>query len=164
MGHIWLIGMTGTGKTSVGALVATGLQIPFVDVDALIVEHENRSIPEIFAEGEDVFRCLESREIAAVARNDAVVVATGGGAVLDPVNVQTMRSSGTIVLLSADIETLHLRLAGTTDRPLLDRPGALAALAAQRGAVYRHGADHVIDTTGLDIETVAREVVACAVT
>ena len=161
MGHVWLIGMMGTGKTSVGAIVATELQIPFVDVDALIVEHENKSITEIFADGDSTFRDLESREIATLARRDSLVVATGGGAVLDPANVVVMRSTGTTILLTADTEAISSRLEGSTDRPLLARSGALEELANKRHTIYLRSADHVIDTTELDIETVVREVVTC---
>jgi len=164
MAHVWLIGMMGTGKSTVGALVAERLQIPLVDVDALIVEHNHRTIAEIFTEGEASFRALESAEIVALATSDDAVIATGGGAVLDPSNVATMRASGVTVHLVATLEQIEDRLRDTTDRPLISDPEALSRIYEMRKHIYVGSADVVIDTTELDAVSVAEEVLKCVAT
>ncbi|MFV2001150.1 MAG: shikimate kinase [Acidimicrobiia bacterium] len=164
MAHVWLIGMMGTGKSTVGALVAEQLQIPLVDVDALIVEHNRRTISEIFTEGEATFRALESATIAAVATRDDAVIATGGGAVLDPSNVDTMRESGVTVLLTATLEQIECRLRGAASRPLLTDAEALSRIYETREHLYAESADIVIDTTDLDAASAAEEVLKCVAT
>ena len=161
MAHVWLIGMMGTGKSTVGALVAERLQIPLFDVDALIVEHNHRSIAEIFAEGEALFRVLESAEIAALATRDDAVIATGGGAVLDPANVDAMRATGSTVLLTASLDEIGNRLRDNSSRPLISDNDSLARIWEARKHIYEQSADSVIDTTDLAAATVAEEVLKC---
>lgn len=161
MAHIWLIGMMGTGKSTVGRLVAEALQLPFVDVDRVIVEETGQAIEDLFAEGEHEFREVERIAIARIARRPGHVVATGGGSVLDEENVATMRTTGRTVLLTASTETLTERLDPTTDRPLATRAGDVAALAAARSTIYAGSADVTVDTTGLSVAEVADEVVRC---
>ncbi len=159
MGHLWLIGMMGSGKSVVGSLVAQRLAIPFYDTDEIIVRNAGTSIASIFdEEGETGFRERECIAVRTVAGAPDGVVAAGGGAVLDAANVETMRSAGTTVLLDADVETLERRLRGSDDRPLLrDRVGdALRSIAEERRGMYRSAADHVIDARR-PIEEVADE-------
>lgn len=162
MMHIWLIGMMGTGKTSVGEHVATTLGMPFIDIDARIVTETGSTIGALFDEGEAVFRGLEASMIQRIAEGPASVVATGGGAVLDPENVAAMQVTGTTVLLTASPETLAARLGGdAVDRPLLREEGDLVQIAIARDATYRAAADVIIDTTGRDIHEVESEVIRC---
>lgn len=161
MAHIWLIGMMGTGKSTVGTLVAEALQLPFVDVDRVIVEETGRTIEDLFAEGEHQFREAERIAIARIARRPGHVVATGGGSVLDQENVATMRTTGRTVLLTASSETLAERLDSTSDRPLVTNAVDVAAIAAARSTVYADSADATVDTTGLSAAEVADEVVRC---
>lgn len=162
VGHIWLIGMMGSGKTTVGEQVALVLQLPFIDVDHLIVETYNRTIEDMFAEGEEVFRGMERDTIALISQKPDAVVATGGGSVLDPDNVTTMRATGATVLLTATTETMVGRLEGTADRPLLRKPDDIEAIATARSALYVESADVIIDTTDRNVDDVVNEVVRCA--
>ncbi len=143
-----LIGYRGTGKTSVGTRVADRLGIPFVDTDALVEARAGKPIPAIFAsDGEEGFRELE-REVCADLAAAEGVIATGGGAVLDPANVEALRRGARMVLLEGPPEELARRCA-TGDRPALTGLPLLdeirTVLAARRD-VYRAAADHCIWT------------------
>jgi shikimate kinase len=164
MGHIWLIGMMGSGKTTVGTLVADRLGMPFTDSDDEVMTATNRSIVDLFAEGEAIFRGAERDAIARIATLDDRVVATGGGAVLDQGNVDVMRSSGRTILLDTDPPTLFARLSGSDDRPLLTGADSIATVAAARASVYAAAADVVVDTTDRDIDEVVEEVARCVAT
>lgn len=161
MGHVWLIGMMGSGKTSVARSVADRLGSTFVDTDDAVVLAAGRSIEDLFAESETAFRSVEHDVILTIASLPAQVIASGGGAILDPANVVAMRSSGATILLETDSETLVARLAGSVDRPLLVEKGDIDRIALDREAAYQESADFTIDTTNRSIEEVADEVVAC---
>jgi len=161
MRHIWLVGMMGSGKTTVGVLAAQILGLPFVDTDARVMESTGRTVTELFAEGESVFRSAEADVIAAAARDQPAVVATGGGAILSNENVAIMKDSGTVVLLHVDAATIAERMSLSTDRPLLDSPDAVERILADRLSIYEHVSDHVISTIGRDPEAIAMEVAAC---
>lgn len=162
MGHLWLIGMMGTGKTTVGVIAAELTTRPFHDVDNAVMETTGKTIRELFEEGEDVFRRLESEAIEAAALLPPSVIATGGGAILSKSNVRTMRTTGTTVLLTAPIETIASRLASSHERPLATSPEDLAAIADLRLATYVESSDFVVETDGRSPHDVAEEVVACA--
>lgn len=155
--HLVLVGMMGTGKTTVGRDVAAALGRAFVDVDAEVEAEAGRTVPAIFAAGgEPAFRRLEEEALARVlAGSDPAVVATGGGAVLEPGNRRAL-APHLVVWLRARPETLAGRLAGDGGRPLLADGGdvdlldRLRALAAERADLYAEVADHVVDVDGLD--------------
>ena len=161
MGHVWLIGMMGVGKTTVGAIVAEHLELPLTDTDALVMERSGRTIPQLFEDGEETFRAIERAVVADVAMGRAQVIATGGGVVLDDGNVAAMRSSGTIVLLTADVDTLTARLGESADRPLYAGRETLTDIAHGRADRYAAAAEHVIDTAGRTPFDVAEEVIRC---
>jgi len=120
MKNIILTGFMGTGKTSTGRLLAARLDYEFQDIDTLIVEQENKSINEIFAEqGESYFRGIEAYILASVLHGTNLVVSTGGGAVISENNRELMRESGIVVNLTASPTAVLERLAGENDRPLL---------------------------------------------
>lgn len=138
--NIVLTGFMGTGKSTVGRVVAERLGRRFVDTDALI-ESRHGPIPRLFAEhGEDHFRRLEREVAAELAAASGLVVATGGRTMLDPANQATLGASGTVVCLAASVEQLVLRLQDEAgDRPLLegdDPAGRITALLAEREAGY----------------------------
>lgn len=138
--NIVLTGFMGTGKSTVGRLVAERLGRRFVDTDALI-ESRHGPIPRLFAEhGEDHFRRLEHDVAAELAATSGLVVATGGRTMLDPANQATLGAGGTVVCLAASVEQLVLRLHDEAeDRPLLqgdDPAGRITALLAEREAGY----------------------------
>lgn len=163
MPRAWLIGMMGSGKSVVGRRLAEKLDIDFFDTDALVERLIGRSIEEVWAEeGEEAFRRLESICITQLAEMEGVV-STGGGAVLDPQNVETMRSSGPVVWLRATVETLTLRLGAGRHRPLLadgDIGQRLVHLVSEREPVYRQAASAAVDTDHLTTEAVVRAVEA----
>ena len=161
MGHIWLIGMMGSGKTTVGALVAELLEMPLFDTDGLVMERSGRTIPDLFAESEEAFRSIEAGVVRQLSEGPAAVISTGGGVVMDDLNVGRMRGSGTTVLLDAPVQELVSRLGEADDRPLYQSPEGLARLCAERDHHYRSACDHIVDTEGLSPVEVAEEVIRC---
>jgi len=163
MGHLWLVGMMGVGKTTVGRRVAERLDLPFVDVDAVVAAIRGTTVATIFAdEGEQAFRVQERIAISSAASGPRAVIAAGGGAVLDQDNVAAMKSSGEVVLLEAPADVLVARLE-TNDggRPLLDTgnvPERIAQLLAARRDAYRAAADRIVDTADRHPSDVAEEV------
>jgi shikimate kinase len=153
----------GAGKTSVGARCATALGRPFVDTDELIEATAGQTVSEIFvAEGESAFRARERTAVAdACASPEPLVIACGGGAVLDPESRAAMRDHGLVVWLRASPEHLVERVGAGDGRPVLD--GRASAETFERLAVLRAGAydaaAHVaIDTDGVGVDEVASRV------
>ncbi len=162
--HLWLVGMMGSGKTTVGRLVAERRGAGFVDTDDLVEQRTGRAVATVISEdGEAAFRAEEKAAVAAAAAADGpTVVATGGGAVLDDANVNLMRETGTVVWLAAPAGTLAARVGDGADRPLsgggdLDR---LAAILAERERRYAAAAHAAVGTDGVDPERVADAVEA----
>jgi shikimate kinase len=164
MGHVWMIGMMGTGKTTVGALVAEQLTRPFSDLDTEIMLHTGRTVSELFEAGEERFREMESMVIARLAEAVPSVISTGGGSVLRPSNVELMRRTGTLILLTASVDEIIERIGDDRDRPLARGASALSVLEAGRRATYDAAADFTVDTDARSPQTVAQEVAACIVT
>jgi shikimate kinase len=161
MSSLWLIGMMGAGKTTIGRLVATIAERPFIDLDGAVEATAGRSVQQIFVDdGESAFRDLETIAVSSVAGKDAVV-ACGGGVVLRPENRSAMRDRGLVVWLQARLETLAERLEGAENRPLLRGPdvtGSLAFLENERIEAYRETAHHAVSTDGRSPVDVAEEV------
>lgn len=159
--NLVITGFMGTGKTTVGRILAQRLGRPFVDMDALIEKREGRSIEEIFAaEGEAYFRELEAALCRELAPPQGLVIATGGGALVNPVNLALMQSGGLVVCLDGEPEVLWERLATANDRPLLQGPDGrarLEALLQARQAAYARIPHHV-DTTHRSPQEVAEEI------
>ena len=131
-GHVWLLGLSGSGKSTVGPLLAQKLQMPFHDTDQMIGQGARRSIPDIFSsEGEKGFRERESDVILKMEKQKPAVIACGGGAVLHAENRQTMERSGTRVYLRVPLEVLEKRLRHQQDRPLLAHGSLTSTLAEQ---------------------------------
>ena len=166
--NVILIGYRGSGKTSVGRLLAEKLGLRFVDTDVLIVERAGKTIKEIFAgEGEAGFRDRESAVISDVCKQDGQVIASGGGAILRPQNVTAMEAAGTIVWLEADAETLFARInadAGTTaNRPNLTSTGGLEEvrhILAHRTPIYEAAADLAINVAKLSPTEIVAKIAA----
>src|SRR5262249_30802070 len=147
--HVVLVGLSGTGKTSIGKLVAERLDMPFVDTDEGIGARSGRTVRELFEqEGEPRFRAIEAEVIAEVLSASApTVVAAGGGAVVTPATRELLRAPATFcVWLTAEPASLASRAAGKTHRPLLDGDpaGALSRLASERQAWFEEVADAVV--------------------
>jgi len=160
--NIALIGFMGTGKTSVGKRVAEQLEMTFLDMDDIIVERQGKDISRIFAEdGEPFFRQLERDLVGELAQRDGLVIATGGGVVLNDGNIADFRSSGVVICLSADPDIILERVTQETHRPLLEGDEKirriLEILQARQG-LY-NAIPHQIDTTHLTVDEVVAQVV-----
>ena len=159
---IVLVGMPGAGKSSVGRRLGRRLNLAFVDADEEIEKAAGMSIPDIFAQrGEAEFREGEKRVVARLLQSGPLVLATGGGAFMNPDTRTAVAARAVSVWLRADLATLLKRVKKRTDRPLLaqgDPAERLQALLAQRGATYAL-ADVVVDSRDVMHDTVVEEVV-----
>lgn len=148
--NIFLVGLMGAGKTTVGRLLAKHYGCRFVDSDHEIEARTGVKIPVIFEiEGEAGFRAREEAMIAELAALSGIVLATGGGAVLSPANREQLRAHGLVVYLRGSPEHLYERTRHDRNRPLLqtaDPLEKLRELYRQRDPLYREVADVVIDT------------------
>ena len=162
--NIFLVGMMGAGKTTVGKILARRLKRRFVDSDHEIERRCGVRIPVIFdIEGEEGFRGREEQAIAEMAALEGVVLATGGGAVLSAENRRRLASHGTTIYLHARPEDLHRRLRHDKSRPLLYTPDPLQRLRdlyAVRDPLYRQVADIVAETGTQSVQALARELLA----
>jgi shikimate kinase len=146
---VYLVGMPGSGKSTVGAELAARLGVPFIDLDVEIARDDGRGVPEIFAsDGEAAFRAMEAKALLAASAHDPAVIACGGGVVLEPANRITLRNTGTCVFLDVSLEVLASRVEPNADRPLIRADGDLERLLAQREGLYREFAAHVVDGSG----------------
>ncbi|MBE6732972.1 MAG: shikimate dehydrogenase [Ruminococcaceae bacterium] len=146
--NIVLVGMPSSGKSTIGSALAEKLGMNFIDTDTLVVDMEKRSIPEIFqSNGEQHFRSLESKAVLEAAKNSNTVIATGGGVILNPKNIERLRQNGKIYFLDRPINDLLV----TDDRPLSNDIEKLKKLYDERYDLYRKAAD-VIVKCDFDIE------------
>jgi len=165
--NILLIGLMGSGKTTVGRIVAQMIGFQFVDTDAMIVETAGKTIPEIFAsEGEAGFRLRESAALRSLLGKRGCVIATGGGIITQPRNLPILRHLGYIVWLDADPERLARRTAMNNNRPLLageeDPKAKLERLLTERKPLYKSLADLRIQTAELTPQETAYGVMESA--
>jgi len=150
--NLVLIGFMGTGKTSLGKLLADKLGRTFVDIDQKIEQDSGLSIPKIFElHGESYFRELEKKAVAEIVKRKNLVIATGGGTVKDEENLRLLKNNGVIVCLTTDPEEILIRTQRRGERPLLDKPdderlAEIKKLLAEREKFYSQ-ADYTIDTT-----------------
>lgn len=161
---VFLIGFSGSGKTSAGLLLARRLAVPFVDTDAAIEKREQRTIAEIFAdEGEAAFRTMERDTVREALKNEPVFVGSLGGGAFEQAAIREQTLAKAIVVyLRCSPEELHERLRKVQDRPLLadsDLENRIAEMLRERTPRYEMA--HVtIDTTNLSPEQTAGEVLA----
>jgi shikimate kinase len=161
--HILLVGMMGSGKTTVGELVASRLGWPYRDSDADVVAATGLSVPEIFEQqGEPAFRTQEAAVLTrACAEVTPNVISVAGGAVLSADNRRLLRASGTVIWLRARADTLAARVGAGEGRPLLENDPArvLSTLNAERAGLYEEVADLIIDVDDLSPDEVANRVI-----
>ncbi|MES0371568.1 MAG: shikimate kinase [Mariprofundaceae bacterium] len=142
-----LVGLMGSGKSSIGRRLAKKLGVELIDLDDYIVEKAGRTIPEIFAEqGEEAFRDLESEALREVAGREAVI-ATGGGAILRAENRELLKEHPPVIWLKASPKFLAERIDGDSNRPLIaegETRKKLKALAKVRYPLYKDCADYTL--------------------
>jgi 3-dehydroquinate synthase len=163
-GNIFLVGLMGSGKTTVGRALAKKLNKRFVDSDHEIEARTGASIPLIFEiEGEASFRQREAAMIRDLTAEDNLVLATGGGSILDAKSREYLKARGTVVYLRAGVTNILQRTAHDRNRPLLqtaDPRGRLEQLSTQREPYYREVADIIIDTGRPNIQSLVQAIVA----
>ncbi|WP_372846058.1 shikimate kinase [Pontiella sp.] len=150
MKNIVLVGFMGSGKTTVGKLIAEKTGMPLLDMDALIEERAGKAITEIFAdEGEAHFRQLEREMVQELSQLEGQIISTGGGIVLNPDNIADFERTGLVVCLLTDAQTVLERVKHDTSRPLLagDKEKQILEILAARKPLYESIA-HRIDTSG----------------
>jgi len=161
MRNVVLTGFMGSGKSTVGRLLAERLGYAYCDLDEYIVTETGSSVNELFARyGEPHFRQMEHEAVRKVAAGSRQVIATGGGAVINPENRRLMHECGMVVNLQASVQAICSRLRHATDRPLLKADNSLekvAAMLAEREQYYAD-ADIRIDTTGKKVEDIVAEI------
>jgi shikimate kinase len=165
--NIVLMGYRGTGKSTVGRLLATRLGRELVSTDAEIVKRAQRAIPEIIAqEGWEYFRDLESDICRELAGRDQLIIDTGGGAMLRAQNVEALKKNSTVLWLTASVETIAKRIGGDNQRPSLTRTKSsvdeIQDMLRERTPLYQAASDHVIATDDRSINQLVETLLAFA--
>lgn len=163
MSNIVLIGMRGSGKNTTGALLARKLDKHFIDTDQLIIEQVGKTIPEIVStHGWKTFRQHESAVARDCSKLANTIIATGGGIIVNKVNVIHLRANAHVVLLTAPVDTLVQRIATDPNRPSLTSHTSLYdelnEVWQQRKRAYSIAADSVVDTANKTAEDVVQEI------
>jgi shikimate kinase len=163
--NIVLIGYRGTGKSTVGKLLAARLGRELVSTDAEIIKRAKRTIPEIVTqEGWEYFRNLESDICRELASRDKLVIDTGGGAILRTQNVEALKKNGTVFWLTASVETIEKRIGGDDQRPSLTGAKSfvdeIQDVLRERTPNYQAAADHTIATDDRSIDQLVETLLA----
>lgn len=161
--NIVLVGFMGTGKSAAGRAVSRRLEHPFIDMDAMIEERTKRRISEIFAkDGEGAFRALERDLVKELSQRRDLVIAAGGGIVLNPDNVRDFSETGVVICLKASPAAILSRVEAQTHRPLLqtagDKSQRILDLLKERQPLY-DAIPNQVDTTRLSPSDVADRVI-----
>jgi len=160
--NIYLIGLMGAGKTTIGRQLAKALQLPFYDSDKAIEEQTGVDIPTIFEyEGEKGFRDREQNMIQELTKIDGIVLATGGGAILREQNRTALNENGFVVYLQCSVDKILQRTKRDNQRPLLytDNPRErIEALFEEREGLYLSCADFKIETSSMQSKTIVQTI------
>ena len=161
--NIFLVGPMGTGKSTIGRMLASQLHLEFVDSDSEIERKTGAAISWIFeAEGEEDFRNRESDVIDELTRKQGIVLATGGGSIKREINRSYLSSRGTVIYLHTPVEKQYQRTCKDKKRPLLQTENpklVLENLMKEREPLYRAVADYVVDTSELGVRGVVQNIV-----
>ncbi len=160
--NIYLIGLMGAGKTTIGRQLANALRVPFYDSDKAIEEQTGVDITTIFEyEGEEGFRIREQNMIQELTQIDGIVLATGGGVILKEQNRQILKKKGFVVYLECSIDKILQRTRRDNQRPLLntdDPRGRIETLFSQRKDFYMSTSDFSIDTSTMQSKSVVQHI------
>jgi shikimate kinase len=160
--NIFLIGPMGAGKTSVGRLLAKLLGLEFYDSDQVIEQQTGANIPWIFdIEGEAGFRKREAKAIAELTQEEGIVLATGGGVVLNPANRVYLSKRGIVIYLNVSIEAQVQRTGRSRNRPLIlhkHSKDVLETLKKDRDSLYQEVADYIIDTNDGSVHAIVHAI------
>ncbi len=160
--NIVLTGFMGTGKSTAGKLAADRLDLEFVDTDEIIQSRMQKTVSDIFLNyGEEYFREKEKQIIREYAGRSSQVIATGGGAVLNPENMDNLRMNGLIILLKARPEVIYRNVSKSSNRPLLKSQNPLERikeLLEKRDSFYRNS-DREIDVSDITVEEVVDRII-----
>ena len=164
--NIILIGYRGTGKSTIAEMLAERLSREVCSTDAEIIKRAQRSIPDLVQEkGWEHFRDLESQVCEDLGEKDDLVIDTGGGAVLRPQNVASLKKHGVLVWLTAEVPVIAARIGGDTQRPSLTGTKSfveeIEEVLRDRRPKYQAAADHVVATDGRTPAEVAQAILVC---
>ena len=162
--NVYLVGLMGSGKTSIGKILAKRMGMNFIDLDDEIVKDQQCSISEIFDRfGEEKFRHLENRKLLSTLEIDNCVISTGGGIIMDQDNIKIMVKNGSIIHLDIDLETQLLRIKNKKNRPLLrdkdDERKILVKMRKERDHIYKKIAIGSVNTSNKKRNDIVSEVV-----
>lgn len=163
--NIALIGFMGAGKSAVGRALAHKLKMKHVELDEMVERKAGKPITDIFkSEGEQAFRRMESEAVAEASQKEKTVISCGGGTVLDPLNIEALKTNAVVVYLQAGADDVLQRVKDSVHiRPLLARTDpsrTVAELLKTRRPLYEKAADLVVDTSGLSVDEVVDRLVA----
>ena len=161
--NIVLIGYRGTGKSTVGKILAERLGRELVSTDAEIIRRARLPVPDIVQRfGWDHFRDLESEVCQDLAGKDRLIIDTGGGAILRQQNVDSLKKNGVLIWLTADVRTITERIGGDTQRPSLTGAKSFTEeveeVLRERQTKYKSAANHIIETDGRSVVEVAEAI------
>lgn len=161
--NIILIGMRGSGKTTIAKLLAKKLHKEFYDLDALVAEKENMPIAKIvYAQGWDYFRNKESEIAEEISQKANAVIATGGGIILRKKNIDALKRNGKFIFLQASVTNLVKRIGTDSNRPRLTKEKTmheeLKKLWEERKMVYQKVADDIVETDHKSLQDIVKEI------
>jgi len=158
-----LIGMMGSGKSTIGKVLASAIDANFLDMDAMIEDREGTSISKIFEDkGESYFRALEHLMAKELEKKDNVVIATGGGVVINESTMKALSAGGTVIYLHIPVLDIVKRLEGDTQRPLLQNTSLkdkLEQVYSDRKSLYKKYADVILTVQDKSVETIVTDLI-----
>ena len=162
--NVYLVGLMGSGKTSIGKILAKRMGMNFIDLDDEIIKDQQCSISEIFDRfGEEKFRHLENKKLLSTLEIDNYVISTGGGIIMDQDNIKIMVENGSIIHLDIDLETQLLRIKNKKNRPLLrdkdNERKILVKMRKERDHIYKKIAVASVNTSNKKRNDIVSEVV-----
>lgn len=158
---ITLIGFMGVGKSTVAKVLSQKLQIPYVEMDELIIKKSNKkSINEIFKHhGELEFRELEIEVSKDLKNSSNIIISSGGGVVMNKINIDYLKHNGLVIQLDGNFETIVKRIGNVEDRPLFKNKQSAKSLYNFRKSLYARYADHSISTDNLTVDEVVTHLI-----